>query len=193
MSHALAPNERRSQILSAARQVFADQGYYRASVSDIVKAAGVARGTFYNYFDSKRAVFQAILDELMDAVNAAVVPIDILKPIPPQVGQNLDSLIAICTRPEVARILFTEATSIDDESDQALKAFYRQAIARITRALETGQQMGIVREGALDLTAQMLLGVLTQPVLIASLEGRTLDRVAFVDDFYALLAGGVLR
>lgn len=189
----LAPDERRAQLLSASRAVFAERGYYRASVSHIVKAAGVARGTFYNYFDSKRAVFQAILDELMDAINAAVVPIDVTQPIPPQVRANLDNLIGICADPEVARIFFTEAAGIDDEGDLALREFYRQATARIDRALRTGQAMGIVRQGDMTLTAQMLLGILTQPVFIASLEETTLDADALVADFYALLAGGVLR
>jgi len=189
----LAPDERRAQLLTAARAVFADRGYFNASVSHIVKAAGVARGTFYNYFDSKRAVFQAILDELMDAINDAVIPIDIAQPIPPQVRANLGGLIDICTDPEVSRILFTEAAGIDDEGDLALRDFYRQATARIERALVTGQQMGIVRQGSMTLTAQILLGILTQPVLIASLEGRTIDRDALATDAFALLAGGILR
>ena len=54
----LPPEERRAQLLAAARVVFARRGYHHASVSDILDEAKVARGTFYNYFDSKRAVFQ---------------------------------------------------------------------------------------------------------------------------------------
>ena len=189
----ITPDKRRAQILTAARGVFADRGYYNASISHIVKAAGVARGTFYNYFDSKRSIFQAILDELMDAINTAVTPIDVEQPIPPQVLVNLDNIIAICTQPEVARILFTEAAGIDDEGDMALHDFYRQCTQRIVRALHTGQTMGIVRKGNMTLTAQMLLGIVTQPVMMAALEGRPLDADALVSDSFALIAGGLLR
>ena len=48
--------QRRRQILAAARSVFDEKGYDSATVSDIVKKAGVAQGTFYLYFDSKKSV-----------------------------------------------------------------------------------------------------------------------------------------
>ena len=48
--------QRRQQILSAARSVFDEKGYESATVSDIVKTAGVAQGTFYLYFDSKKDI-----------------------------------------------------------------------------------------------------------------------------------------
>jgi len=48
--------QRREQILSAARDVFREKGYESATVSDIVRRAGVAQGTFYLYFDSKKTV-----------------------------------------------------------------------------------------------------------------------------------------
>lgn len=48
--------QRREQILAAARAVFGDKGYESATISDIVKRAGVAQGTFYLYFESKKSV-----------------------------------------------------------------------------------------------------------------------------------------
>jgi AcrR family transcriptional regulator len=52
----LSEAQRREQILSAARDVFAEKGYESATISDIVKLAGVAQGTFYLYFESKKGV-----------------------------------------------------------------------------------------------------------------------------------------
>lgn len=189
----LAPDARRSQLLLAARQVFARSGYHSASVSDIVTAAGVARGTFYNYFDGKRTIFHAVLDDLMECVQDAVVPIDVQGNIPDQVRLNLQRLVETLTAPEVARLLLAEAIGIDDEGDHALRDFYRQASDRVVRALRTGQDMGIVRSGDVALTAQMLIGILKQPILQATLEGQPLDQDAFVSEFYGLLIGGVLR
>ena len=45
------------EILSAARSVFARNGYNAATVDDIADAAGVAKGTLYLYFPSKREIF----------------------------------------------------------------------------------------------------------------------------------------
>jgi len=58
-----APDERRSELISAAQQLFYIKGYEKTSISDIVKAVGVAHGTFYYYFSSKTAVLEAIVDE----------------------------------------------------------------------------------------------------------------------------------
>ena len=57
-----ARQKRRKQLLNAATRVFARKGYWSASITDIIQAAGVARGTFYLYFRSKRDVFLAIAD-----------------------------------------------------------------------------------------------------------------------------------
>ena len=55
---------RRAQILEAATNVFAAQGFHRTTIRDIAKAAGVADGTIYNYFENKTALLLAILDRL---------------------------------------------------------------------------------------------------------------------------------
>ncbi len=54
-------SERREQILEVALKQFSDDGYHKTKVSDIVKAAGVAQGTFYWYFKSKEAIALEII------------------------------------------------------------------------------------------------------------------------------------
>ena len=67
---------RRAALVSAAATVFAQRGVANTAVSDIVKAAGVAQGTFYLYFDTKDdavlAVVERIAGALMDNVSARV-------------------------------------------------------------------------------------------------------------------------
>jgi AcrR family transcriptional regulator len=55
-------------ILKAAARTFAKKGFHRTKVSDIVKGAGIARGTFYLYYKSKTELFEKLLDELMTQV-----------------------------------------------------------------------------------------------------------------------------
>src|SRR5690606_8287650 len=54
---------RRRQLLDAARDVFAEKGYVAATVDDVVARCGVARGTFYLYFDDKLDVFGALVSD----------------------------------------------------------------------------------------------------------------------------------
>ena len=56
---------RREQILEAAVEVFGEMGYHAANVADVIARAGVARGTFYQYFENKRQVFDELLDDLL--------------------------------------------------------------------------------------------------------------------------------
>jgi AcrR family transcriptional regulator len=54
----------RQKILDAAEVVFGERGYEAASIVDITRAAGVAQGTFYLYFEGKKAVFAELVGEL---------------------------------------------------------------------------------------------------------------------------------
>ncbi|HEY4716517.1 MAG TPA: TetR/AcrR family transcriptional regulator [bacterium] len=63
-------------IINAAKKIFAKKGYDRSKVSDIVKAAKIARGTFYIYYGSKKELFEKLLDELMGRVIANFADID---------------------------------------------------------------------------------------------------------------------
>jgi TetR/AcrR family fatty acid metabolism transcriptional regulator len=56
--------DKRRRLVEAAARAFARSGFDRASVDDIARDAGVAKGTTYLYFPSKRALFLAALDEL---------------------------------------------------------------------------------------------------------------------------------
>ena len=55
-----APEERREDILAMAADLFMRHGYEATSVDQIVRATAIAKGTFYYYFSSKRAVLEAI-------------------------------------------------------------------------------------------------------------------------------------
>jgi AcrR family transcriptional regulator len=54
----------RAKLLTAARKVFAEKGLGAATARDIVRETDLATGTFYNYFESKEAVFTALVEEL---------------------------------------------------------------------------------------------------------------------------------
>ena len=61
-----AAEARREGLLQAARTVFARKGLPNTTVSDITQAAGVAKGTFYLYFDSKEALLGALKQRYVD-------------------------------------------------------------------------------------------------------------------------------
>src|SRR4029077_9163310 len=89
--------DRRQQLVECARWVFARKGYHAASIDDVIQRAGVARGTFYNYFESKRAIFQEILEDHFRRIWQSVTPIRVGpgEDVRAQVFANIQSLLAL--------------------------------------------------------------------------------------------------
>jgi AcrR family transcriptional regulator len=57
-----------ARLVAAAREAFSRHGYAGVNVADICTAAGIAKGSFYRYFDSKEAIFLAAAHSTVDAV-----------------------------------------------------------------------------------------------------------------------------
>lgn len=57
---------KRQEIVNAARQVFAQKGYDHATLDEIAAKAEFAKGTLYNYFDSKETLFREIVSAMLD-------------------------------------------------------------------------------------------------------------------------------
>jgi AcrR family transcriptional regulator len=62
------------KILDAAREEFGERGFSDSSIVGITQRAGVALGTFYTYFDSKEALFQALVRDMSAQVRDSVGP-----------------------------------------------------------------------------------------------------------------------
>lgn len=56
----------REQIIDAAFELFAQEGYNQTSISSVAKKAGVSKGLIYHYFDGKEAILEAIFDQMVE-------------------------------------------------------------------------------------------------------------------------------
>jgi AcrR family transcriptional regulator len=72
----LSRSARRAQLLIAAREVFAAQGYHAAAMDDIAERAGVSKPVLYQHFPGKLELYRALLttcaDDLVDRVRDAI-------------------------------------------------------------------------------------------------------------------------
>ena len=60
----------KARLAKRAYDLFAQRGYFRVTVADIVRSGGVARGTFYIYWRSKQDCFEDLVDQLVDQLYA---------------------------------------------------------------------------------------------------------------------------
>lgn len=70
--HAAVNEAKRAHILAAAREVFQERGLEGANLREIAKRAGYVAGAIYSYFDSKEAIYGALLAESLERLNNAV-------------------------------------------------------------------------------------------------------------------------
>src|SRR3954447_7441428 len=87
--------KRRTDLLRAARDVFATKGYHETKVDDIAAAAKVAKGTFYLYFRDKRSVFVELVDSLAARISAAILQVDTVGDVAGQIRHNIRAIIAV--------------------------------------------------------------------------------------------------
>jgi AcrR family transcriptional regulator len=64
--------ETRARILEAAIKLFSNHGYNKSSVDDICSEAGISKGAFYHHFQSKQALFLALLDSWLQTIDKAI-------------------------------------------------------------------------------------------------------------------------
>lgn len=65
--------QKEATILSVGVELFASKGFEETTISDIVAASGLSRGTFYNYFPDKEAIWNRCLEEILGTINAQLI------------------------------------------------------------------------------------------------------------------------
>ena len=194
----MGSQERRRQILEAAVEVFARLGYHKAGVSDIVEAAGVARGTFYLYFKSKRNILDEILDEVFGSILSRMHPIEVSDPPEHEsvMGQLRDNLIGVLEilfeETAITTILVSEAVGLDREANLRLKRFYGSLADWIAESVEEGIEMGIIRPCDSRVAALALLGMMRGILWGCCVGGEQLDPARVVAELMELARSGML-
>jgi len=191
--------DRKEQIIRAAAVVFANKGFHEAAVSDIIAEAGIARGTFYLYFTSKRSIFDHILETVFSRIMAELRPIDVETPfcaasIVEQVSDNARRLAGlVASEQDLFRVLLADSGGLDQEVRTKLAVFYARLAEWTASSLEQGIELGIVRPCNTAIAAHALLG-LARGLFLAWVLGELLiDVEALVHEVMALLGDGLLH
>jgi AcrR family transcriptional regulator len=197
-SKTVAKTERREQILRAARDVFSRRGYQQATIDDIVAQAGVARGTFYLYFDDKRSIFAELTERLAAQITTAIERIvtdDPARPVANQVRDNIRAILRTClTERAMTKVLLTDALGVDPDFDRRLSAFYDTVVQLLTESLKDGQTLGIVGEGEPRVLAYLTIGALKELLYQAVTLGLAAESTDVLSEqIYRFLSGGYLR
>jgi AcrR family transcriptional regulator len=193
-----AKQERRRQILGAAKVVFAEAGYHGASIHAIIERAQIARGTFYLYFASKAAVFDSILDQALADLRGLIRRIEVEDPNAPapQVqlrAQVISTLEYIIKDRPLATMLLSAGQTPDVEAAERIDSFYADMRDLLRRALESGLEIGLLRKCHPELVSAALLGLIRGVIeqLVVRESELTVEQV--VDELLMVALRGVLK
>ncbi len=171
---------RRAQLLKAARKVFRAKGYDGASVSEIVREAGVAQGTFYLYFPSKKAAAVSLRNGLMETMARAGAT---AVKSHTSFEDRLESLIAagfkVARRnADLFRLAFigTDETHLEMHSESKEHASILRAITNLFRdAVDAGEMEAMDPEIAARLATGLLQHAMIEAFVFG--EGEESDRL----------------
>ena len=171
--------QRREQILAAATEAFARNGFAATSLDDIAAQAGIARVLLYRHFDSKTDLYQAVLDRMCARLEAHVE-----EPVGGFTDDSVDGLLAAAVEsPAGFRLLFQHALR-EPEFKERIEKFR----ADITAAAYL-QISAVVPDQALAGWAAQLAPAVAIEAIIAWLDAGQPDPDFVADRVRHVIAG----
>ena len=173
---------RAKQILACAKRVFAERGFHAANVSHICAAAGIGRGTLYQYFANKHSVLTAILRETLERVRALMEKQAAENAYPPlskvtrataiafAAGQLLRVLGVVFEDSDTLRILLREAVGLDAQVESLLGEIDAALISLVERDIVRAREAGYLRDLDARAVATMVVGGV-EKLALAALRG----------------------
>jgi AcrR family transcriptional regulator len=203
----LRADERRKQILGVAKEVFSRRGYRDANVADICEAAHIGRGTLYQYFQNKRDVLLAVVEDICARIQAIL---DRRRPVADIPGLDrapLEMVVAVTMRrvremldavfqdEATLRLVLRDARGLDGAVDEVLARIDAILLGAMESDIRAAQSAGLVRPDADPaLVARFVLGGVEKVVLAAlTTDGATpIDLDTIVRDTVQLQLFGIL-
>ena len=196
MTRHKSQDERRKQILSAARHCFIEKGYDNSRMDDIARQADLSKGGVYFHFDGKRQIFRALVEEefqasigfLQETVDTPGSASSKLA----KVGRfYLDMVVKDPTQPRFMVVL-GEMAIRDPSIAELLRSMHERFVATLTELIEAGIQAKEIRPIHARSAAVILKGIVDG--LEASLTvGARIDMDEVVPTALQILTHGLVQ
>lgn len=186
--------DRRDSIVNAARKVFSEKGYDSASISEIARAAGASDGLLYRYFDGKRDLLFAALDDFYgEAVREAERAIKEAKGFEGKLNSLIEHHIRVFAEDTgMCRLFISEIRNLDDYVGSNIQALNKRYAKLLTPVLDVGVSEGIL-SGAADrrVIRDMVFGGIEHIAWRHISAGQRIDVPALTRQVAAIILKGV--
>jgi AcrR family transcriptional regulator len=196
--------DRKEEILTAAVSVFSEKGYAGATTSEVAKVAGIAEGTVFRYFRTKKELLSAIVMKFVNSVSSTIVLGGVQKIVAESEGKDfrvilkeilMDRLRLLRHMMPVFQVVLTEALYHPEIRTAMYENVYKRALETVKPLFDRLEQEGTYRGGIGRNTIMRTFmgafaGLLGQCVL-TGMDGRTFEEEA--DLTIDLLYHGLIR
>jgi AcrR family transcriptional regulator len=158
---------RRTDILSAAKQVFAERGYHATTIADIARQAGLSYGSIYWYYESKEALFHELMSAeaaaLREHINEAVLatPGDGSPAAPFEAAVRATLEFYEADR-ALVKLLFRDAFALGSAFEQHLYSIHASFVEDAERLVVLAQQKGVMIDGPSKMMAFAITALVGQ-------------------------------
>jgi AcrR family transcriptional regulator len=188
--HVLPPEERKEELLSAAAAVMSEKGYRNASISDVIERAGVARGTFYHYFESKKDIFLELIERyfedfariLEENHTRLIAALDDSLDLPGAWGENALAILRFHSEnPELTALVYREAMGLDENFTSRVQELSLFARNRMVEEFQTLADRGLMVPCDVELVTTIVNGAMINIIMEYILQERDCDLAELAD------------
>lgn len=155
---------RREEILSAARKVFARQGFRGTTIADIAEEAGIALGTIYLYFPSKEDVFAALNEQLNQLIGRALTDVEPVTSLDQAVRVRVSQVFEACAANRDLVRLVVLNTDPDSAATRRMRAADDKRALPLAQVIADAMKTGTVRKGDPTIMTKMTVGAVSMTV-----------------------------
>ncbi|MCP4129508.1 MAG: TetR/AcrR family transcriptional regulator [bacterium] len=190
--------KRQAQIMEIASELFSVKGYNATSLDDILKAAGIAKGTFYLHFEGKFDLLDKIIDEKLEMFYGYVKVLDISAPGPiDEIRQLYLTVAATITQMEdfkkFSRLLLREYMGVDQSILNKVNAFFETVVSMTEEYLSKAQEEGRVKpELDTEIVAYSVVGAVKELFFRWAIMDQEIDIENTVNNTLDLFLHGML-
>jgi AcrR family transcriptional regulator len=169
-------SETRDRLLAASRRAFAELGFAKARVEDVVTRAGVGHGTFYAYFPNKQAALAALMREHAGTLERLASQPWRAGDVRRSLAEVLGGLADLYDRDADMVVLWTEAAAHDPALTAVLDEVRHRFVERIARNVERAQAQGLARPVDAFTAATALAAMAERTLFLRAAGKEPLDR-----------------
>jgi AcrR family transcriptional regulator len=153
----------KERILEAAQRLFAEKGFWGASVQDITDAANVNKAMLFYYFKSKENLYCSLIGEILETICNALIERAHAYNEPLQKFTSIMEIYSeLCFQPqnfEIFKIIFQDIMGPEDRVKVSIRENVNKILQFITSVIEEGIAAGVFKKVDPHFTALSILGM----------------------------------